>query len=97
MGGTKLIGSGRGPGDWIIAKNSFGFCDERDESRGMPNDKSRCSAYDIPTSDTKFWGAIKHCHPDNTIQYDEKERNQIDDIQNFKEADILWEEGVYTS
>ena len=92
-----MIGLFRGPGDWIIAKNSFGFCDERDESRGMPNDKGRCSANDIPTSDTKFCRATKHCHPDDTIQYDEKKRNQIDDIQNFKEADILWEEGVYTS
>jgi hypothetical protein len=91
---AKLVGFLRGAGDWIPAKNRFGLGDEGDESRDMPNNKGYGGTHDIPAPDAKFRGPVKYGQPEQTIQNDENEGNQVYDIEDLEEAHKLREECV---
>ena len=60
----------------------------------MPKHESNGSTHDIPTSDAKFRGPIEYGEPEDTINHDKNERNQVYDIQYFEEAHKLREECV---
>jgi hypothetical protein len=60
----------------------------------MPNNKGYRGTHDIPTSDAKFRRPVKYGQPEDTIQHDENEGNQVYDIQDFEEAHKLRKERV---